>query len=736
MTSQNSNDMIYAENGPGVTNDLIPIFMRLLQIFRHRKRVIFATLYCFALAGIIYYFLAPRYYDSTAKLLIEEQRLDTLSRVGDPEESGKTMETHRGLVTSPVVIQEAIRQLRPEHRIDLQDSPPKDWVKSITKRLNAKTTRKTNFIEVSYLSLHPESAAAVVNAVIEAYLNFVDEHHKGAAGEISKVLSQEREQLQQDLNQKQTELQQFRQQVGHLSVSSEDGVVEPMIQRAVQLNEALLEAQEKRLKLQANLISVETDLQKGKDVSQLIMNVEADLGRQIMLASLGLGPQDMKLLGEQQKKLIETQEELQSLSADYGPNHPRIVELMQQIESITHYLNTYHSANSSRRDSLSDALPSQMIMDMLKQSVRQAKNEEEQLHKSFELARAEASRHSDALVQLHMLERDVIRKESLYDSLSDKIASIDLSQGHAPINATVVREPLANEVPATPQLRIIAAACLVGGTVVGCLIAYVQDILDDRFNSPEELSSQLQLPVLAMVRDLDTLPGEGLASVHTNAKPGSVETEAFRTLRTSISLAGDVSDRILISSSEPGDGKTTISANLSVALAQAGKRTLVIDADLRRPGFTTLLNLKGHPGVADVLSADELPEVTAPPLVQHTEVEGLDVLPVGLRRPNPAELLSSNAFVELLAWADSQYDRVLVDLSSSVSCERCTNSWSACRWSDPSCATREESSPRSDSRSREFPRSWLQSTGCRSERSHPRIKWLRIRLWIRLRIWR
>lgn len=661
MNSQKSNEMIYTETSPGVTNDLIPIFMRLLQIFRYRKRVIFATLYCFALVGLIYYLLAPRYYDSTAKLLIEEQRLDSLSRVGNSDESGKTMETHRGLVVSPVVIQEAIVQLPPEHRIDLQDSPQKEWVKSIARRLNAKTTRKTNFIEVSYLSLHPESAAAVVNAVIEAYLNFVDEHHKGAAGEISKVLSEEREQLQHDLNQKQNELQQFRQQVGHLSVSSEDGVVEPMIQRAIQLNEALLEAQEKRLKLQANLVSVEADLERGEDVSQLVMNVEADLGRQLMLASLGLSPQDMKLLGEQQKKLLETQEKLQSLSADYGPNHPQIVEFKQQIQSITHYLNTYHSANSGRRDSLNEAMPSHTILNMLKQSVRQAVNEEQQLHNSFELARAEASRHSDALVQLHMLERDVIRKESLYDSLSNKIASIDLSQGHAPINATVVREPLASEIPATPQLRIIAAICLIGGTIFGCLIAYIQDVLDDRFNSPEELSNQLQLPVLAMVRDLEMLSGDGLASVHTNAKPGSIETEAFRTLRTSISLTGDVSDRILISSSEPGDGKTTISANLSVALAQAGKRTLVIDADLRRPGFTTLLNLKGRPGVADVLSAQELPEVTAPPLVQHTEVEGLDVLPVGLRRPNPAELLSSNTFVELLAWADSQYDRVIVD---------------------------------------------------------------------------
>jgi capsular exopolysaccharide synthesis family protein len=118
---------------------------------------------------------------------------------------------------------------------------------------------------------------------------------------------------------------------------------------------------------------------------------------------------------------------------------------------------------------------------------------------------------------------------------------------------------------------------------------------------------------------------------------------------------------LLICSSEPGDGKTTITANLSTAFAQAGKSTLVIDADLRRPGFTSLLNLKGIPGVAEVITSGVPPAESAPPLVYHTEVEGLHVLPVGLRRPNPAELLSSQAFVELLAWADSIYDRVIVD---------------------------------------------------------------------------
>jgi polysaccharide biosynthesis transport protein len=245
--------------------------------------------------------------------------------------------------------------------------------------------------------------------------------------------------------------------------------------------------------------------------------------------------------------------------------------------------------------------------------------------------------------------------------LFEKISTVDMRQEQAPIQATVVREPLAEKKPVSPQFRLVIFMCLGGGMLIGTAIVYVQDILDDRFTSPEEITAQLGVPVLAMVRKLEPLPGVGMETVHTHAMPNAVETEAFRTLRTALSLTGSSCERLLICSSEPGDGKTTITANLSTAFAQAGKSTLVIDADLRRPGFTTLLNLKGIRGVAEIITSDLPPSESAPPLVYHTEVENLHVIPVGLRRPNPAELLSSQAFVELLAWADSVYDRVIVD---------------------------------------------------------------------------
>ena len=662
MNNIENNTNLYSDaESSSSTSELLQALLRLLRIVRYRKNVVLCTFYCFALMGAAYYFTATRYYASSAKLLIVEQKPDQLSAMGDHDITGNTMATHRELVMSPVVIQAAIKRLSPQHRIDLQGKLPKEWTRTIAAGLGASITRKTNIIDVSYRSRNPETAAAVVSAIIHSYLDFVEKNHKGSASERITVLNGDREQIQNELTKKQVALQQMRQRVGHLATSSDDGFVEPMIQRAIHLNKTYLEAQEQRLSQQATLTSLEQSLARGEDISQQLMGVEANLGRQILLSSMGLSSQDMQVLSDQHKKLLAKQQELQSLSADLGPNHPKIIELTQQTQSLQEYLRTYHSKAGNRLNSMSESMPHDIVINMLRQSVRQAQHKEDQLHESFRLARTEAASHSDALVKMRMLERDITRNESRYDELSTQIANFDFSQLQAPIRATVVREPLPEEIPVSPHLRLVLVTCLLSSTLVGGAIAYVQDLLDDRFNSPEEMTTQLGVPVLAMVRNLEPLPGEGLESVYTNAMPNSVETEAFRTLRTAVSLSGNECDRLLISSSEPGDGKTTISANLSVAFAQAGKRTLVIDADLRRPGFTSLMNLKGQLGVADILASGQLPSETAPPLVHQTAVHGLDVLPVGRRRPNPAELLSSKTFVELLAWADSLYDRVIVD---------------------------------------------------------------------------
>jgi capsular exopolysaccharide synthesis family protein len=140
-----------------------------------------------------------------------------------------------------------------------------------------------------------------------------------------------------------------------------------------------------------------------------------------------------------------------------------------------------------------------------------------------------------------------------------------------------------------------------------------------------------------------------------------VESEAFRTLRTTLAFSGQDLQRLAITSSEPSDGKTTVLANLAVTFAQAGKKTLLIDCDLRRPGLTKLFQLRGVGGLSDVLRGSGAVNQMCEARVQATGVDGLEVLVCGPKPPNPVELLSGSRFVDVVAWAETHYDQVLID---------------------------------------------------------------------------
>jgi capsular exopolysaccharide synthesis family protein len=169
-----------------------------------------------------------------------------------------------------------------------------------------------------------------------------------------------------------------------------------------------------------------------------------------------------------------------------------------------------------------------------------------------------------------------------------------------------------------------------------------------------------------MVRKLGSLAPHGLESLYPFARPTSVESEAFRSLRTAIDFSGTDTRCLTISSTEPGDGKTTVMASLAVAFAQAGKRTLAIDGDMRRPGLTKLFNLGQRAGLSTVLKSEKPIEESVRDLIVRPGLANLDILPAGPRPNNPAELLSTDRLPELIAWAEARYDQILVDAPPSL----------------------------------------------------------------------
>jgi capsular exopolysaccharide synthesis family protein len=402
-------------------------------------------------------------------------------------------------------------------------------------------------------------------------------------------------------------------------------------------------------------------LARGEDLQQHMLAIEDAVGRQILLSGLGFSDRDAATQASLERSVIETQAELRSMQEHLGPIHPRVTELQERIRITQQYLGGYQERVNLKLAHLRETQLGPLLVQMLQQRLGEAWEQEQSLLRGFEQARQEAVNLNGELAKLEMAEQDLKWLRELRETLLNQIASIDLKQDQGGIRTAVVSEPVIQQRPVSPRLSLVGATCLACGLLIGLVLVFALDALDDRFRSPDELRAQLGIPVLAMVRRLENLATNGLQAIQVHAAPQDVASEAFRTLRTTLAFSCGQSQRLVISSAEPGDGKTTVLANLAVSYAQAGKRTLLIDADMRRPGLTSLLELRASAGLSDVLRCQQPLVEAAQERIQPLDVEGLEVLPCGPRPPNPAELLASERFSDLVAWAETVYDQVLID---------------------------------------------------------------------------
>jgi capsular exopolysaccharide synthesis family protein len=303
------------------------------------------------------------------------------------------------------------------------------------------------------------------------------------------------------------------------------------------------------------------------------------------------------------------------------------------------------------------------LIGLLRQRVDGLVRYGQRLAKAEQEVRKEVEGISGQLIRIQAIEGEIEWGKQMRDRLLNQLASLSGAEDGPIIRAEKISDPVRATTPTSPNLRRVALLALLAGMATGLAAVYVLDTLDDRFRSVEELQAQVGVPVLAVVQDLPRREGHGVGALQLVAEPDTPESEAFRTLRTSLGLTHDQSRRIVVTSAEPGDGKTTVLANMAVAYASSGKRTLLIDADLRRPGLSNMLGVRGVEGLSNVIRLQgqgPIGEVVEPH-IRKTGVPGLDILASGPRPMNPAELLGGQNFADLLAWADSRYDRVLID---------------------------------------------------------------------------
>ncbi len=645
--------------------NMVHALMQFVTAMRYRKSILVISMLVCLLLGGLYYATATRYYGATAQLLVLQANMEnwTSAMAQHDRVQHTLMSNQRSLVRSAKVVEHALQQLGPEIRVDLAQTPRRSWVPTIQENLSVTNIYDTNILEVTYRSRDPRVAVSVVNAVVDSYIDFVDKTYKGTAAEILDILTKEKAQLEEKLARKEAELLRVRQLTADMGLSDNDQVVHPVVQRAVDLNTELSKVQTRRLGLEVSLRQIEAAVRNGADLQQYILGLSDLLGQDMLRYQLGMNTQDAVLRARLQQSLVEDQAALRSLIQEqgYGLAHPEVLALQQKIQQTQQFLQNYPEILRARAAQLREAELGPTVLDMVRQKLAETRNLEVAIAQQFQQAQAEAIQLSGQMAQVDILEHEVQWLRNLRDVLLQRITDLNLQQKGRDVRAYVVDDPEVNPRPVSPKLLYTLLASIASGLFLGMAGVYVTDILDDRFRSVEELQAILGLPVLAAVRDLEPHEGTGVTSLQMYQDPTSAESEAFRTLRTALAFSDQETNMIVVTSPEPSDGKTTVLANLAVAVAQSGKRTLLIDADMRRPGLTAAMGLRGTEGLSTVIRAqgDVAAEATA--RIRPSGLPGLDVLSSGPRPVNPAELLGSQRFSELLAWAESTYDQVFID---------------------------------------------------------------------------
>ena len=294
------------------------------------------------------------------------------------------------------------------------------------------------------------------------------------------------------------------------------------------------------------------------------------------------------------------------------------------------------------------------VRNAVRSEYQSALNAEQQLKAQVNLLKGATLAEQDSTVQYGLLAREVDTNRAVYDGLLERFKTLNAIAGVSLSNVNVIDQAEAPANPSSPNLFKNLALGLLLGLGLATVTVFFKDQFDDSIRVPEDVESKLGLPLLGVVpKAASGEPGDALAD------PKSPISEAYNSLRGSLlySTPSGLPQVMLITSAQPSEGKTTSSFAIASGFARMGKRTLLIDADMRRPSLHRRADLSNDKGLSTLLTSRQpLAEVAI-----MLEQDYLSVLPAGPIPPSPTELLSHARIEELLREAAQSYDVVLVD---------------------------------------------------------------------------
>jgi succinoglycan biosynthesis transport protein ExoP len=624
-----------------------------LLILRKHQWLILSFLVVVVTIVTIATFRMEPVYTASAKIEIDRENTNILPFQGADSydlmiDLDNYIETQSRILTSETLALQTIRQ-NPDFfgsnsseaiatgSLENQKLPPE--IGAFLGSLTVRRVPNTRLMEVSFESTKPVKAAEILNAHLH---NYIEDNYKSryeATESASKWLQEELQELGEKVRKSEDARIQYERNNQIWAVDDKNDKNNVTTERLSDLNKQLTDAQSDSLKKQALY-----EFAKSGDVDAVPQLRESPV------------------LQEMQRKHADLAIQYSDLVNQYGPNYPKVQRLQIQMKEVDDQM----------------ARERKGIVAQLESEYREAKQHEELLARALDQQKSEVNAMSEKMIQYNVLRREAEANKALYDSLQTKLKEAQISSGLKSSNIRIVDPAMIPSTPSRPaKTRNIALAFLVG-LVGGIGLALLREYLDNTVKTPDDIETLAKLPSLAVVPSfaegsveakrngfLRSSSGNGhekrieLVAQHL---PKSQMSEAFRALRTALLLSqpDHPPQVILVTSALPREGKTTAAANLAVTLAQLGDKTVLVDADLRKPGVGRLLNLGTgkYAGLSSYLAGVSTLDLV---IIPHPAIPNLAAIPTGPLPPNPADLLSSKRLADAITELRKEFKFIVID---------------------------------------------------------------------------
>lgn len=539
---------------------------------------------------------------------IDEQESSFL---GDIKQSVKDVLTFLPQSEPITLTEEEMAQQRKERLITL-----------FSENLSIAPVANTQVVKLSFMSESPKLAATVANTVADVYIENYLEAKFDMTSKATTWLNDSLEGLRTKLEVSERKLADFyeREQLVDL-----DGVVGLASDELQGLSEQLLEA-ENRLK--------QTEI-----IYEQVQNFNGDPAELADMPAVQNHPSIQNV----KEAELEAESKVSELSEVYGPKHQKMISAQAELSSV--------------KQTLINQV--QSLISGINSEYRQAESQVNSLRVSVSRAKDEFRKLTTLESKRKILQREVDTNQQLYDSFFTRLQETTEVEGFETANARILDKATVPIEPAKPKKSLILAATLILSIGMGVFIALVLDFLNSGVRSVDDVERKLGQRMMGLIPWQPHKKKEDLPLREFFDKSNHVFSEAVRTLRTSIQLLDLTGNKkvIMVTSSVPKEGKTTVSINLAFAMGQMGK-TLLIDADLRKPSVARRFDLPGfQPGLTNLVAGThQLDECLC-----NDTASNIDVITAGSSSPNPQELLLSDAFKTTIAKLKENYNHIIID---------------------------------------------------------------------------